>query len=96
MKKIILVIGMLILVGCSAGKEKIETYIDEPQTLLKDPTYTTYKEQSDALEKQYLRKKITYAQYVEQKKELEEKYAKEASELNEKVSPTGKSHEAIR
>ena len=85
MKKIIWVVFIFILVGCSAGKEKIETYVDEPQNILQDPGFATYREQLEAFEKQYLRKKITYAQYLEHKKELDEKYAKEAAELNEKI-----------
>lgn len=87
MKNIFFVVLMFVMMGCSAGKEKLETYIDEPGTILKDPNFTSYKEESDALEKQYLRKKITYAEYLDKKKELDDNYAKEAAELNEKVGP---------
>lgn len=65
------------LVGCSSGKEKLETYLDNPATLIEDPHYASYEEKASALEHQYLAKEITFADYQERKKELEKKYTAE-------------------
>ena len=87
MKKIIFIMLMFVLVGCSVGKEKLETYIDEPENIIKDPHFTSYKEKLDALESEYLKKKITYAEYLDRKKELDDTYAKEVKERSEKIIP---------
>lgn len=77
MKNYFLLLVILFFAGC--------TYLENPEKLLKDPNYTTYKEKNEALEHEYLQEKITYPQYLERKKQLEEDYAREAQDVNEKV-----------
>lgn len=85
MKKILFAVFITILAGCSAGQEKLKTYLDEPQAILKDPHYADYKEKADTLESSYLKKEITYAEYLEKKKELDENYDKEVQERTDKI-----------
>lgn len=88
MKRNILFFLMIIgLMGCSVGQEKLETYLENPETILKDPHFAEYQANMDALESEYLAKKITYAEYLERKKELDEKYTKEVKDRNEIISP---------
>ena len=75
------------LTGCSVGQEKLETYLENPGTIIKDPHFAQYQQNLDSLESEYLAKKITYAEYLERKKELDEKYTKEVKERNEIISP---------
>ena len=77
MKKIFMFLMLICLVGCT---EKIRSYVDEPQTLLRDPHFAEYNNNAKALERSYLDGKITYAVYLEKKKELDEKYEKEVKE----------------
>ena len=87
MKKIIIGVLALFLAGCSAVQEKIETYSDEPENLVKDPHFADYKTRLDELESSYLKKKISYAEYLERKKEIDEQYNKEVKERTEKIIP---------
>lgn len=87
MKNIILFIFLLLILGCSAGREKLETYIEEPKYLIEDPHFAAYQGKRDALEHEYLGKKITYAEYLERKKELDDQYEKEVKERNAIVVP---------
>ncbi len=88
MKRIFLFLLILTgLTGCSVGQEKLETYLDNPETFIKDPHFAEYQANMDALESEYLAKKITYAEYIERKKELEDQYTKEVEERNEILSP---------
>ena len=87
MKKIIVVIFAFALLGCSAEQKRMETYMDDPSTILKDPHYTEYQEKMDSLESEYLSKKITYAEYLERKQKLEETYNKEVKDRNDIILP---------
>ena len=73
--------------GCSVGKEKFETYLNEPKYFIQDPHFAKYQEKRDALESEYLQKKITYAQYIERKDQLDEEYTKEVEERNAIINP---------
>ncbi len=87
-QKHLLIVLTVLLVGCAyKGQQALETYIDEPETILRDPHFTNYQEASDHLESEYLKKTITYAEYVEKKKELDDKYAKEVHERDSIVAP---------
>ena len=87
MKKIIFVIFAFALLGCSAEQQRMESYMDDPSTILKDPHYTEYQEKMDSLESEYLSKKITYAEYLERKQKLEETYNKEVKDRNDIILP---------
>ncbi len=63
--------------GCSAGTERIKTFITDPPSLLQDPHYAQHQTAMNDLEKEYLHKQITYAEYLEKKKQLEEDYTRE-------------------
>ena len=82
------IVTMMALTGCSAGQEKIQTYLENPGKLLEDPHFAEYQKNLDALESRYLAKEITYAEYLEQKKGLDEKYTKEVKDREEIISPS--------
>ena len=85
MKKFIF--GLLLLVvGCSYKGQNLETYVDEPQTILRDPHFANYQEARDHLESEYLQKKMTYGEYLEKKKELDDKYTKEVQKRDAIIS----------
>jgi Tfp pilus assembly protein PilP len=86
MKKSIMLLLTLVLVGCTYGTEKLQTYLDEPKYLIQDRHFDKYKTKRDALESEYLQKKITYAEYIERKKMLDENYAKEVQERDAKMA----------
>ena len=77
---------ILLLAGCARS---LETYVEHPETILRDPHFEGYQENLDALESQYLNKKITYAQYLEQKKQLENTYNKEVRQREEIINSPG-------
>ena len=81
MKKIILLLCMLVLFGCSYGQD----YLRNPSSFIRDPHFTEYKDNRDDLERSYLHKEITYAEYIEQKNKVDEQYSKEVQERNSKV-----------
>lgn len=81
MKKIILLLCMLVLFGCSYGQD----YLRNPSSFIRDPHFTEYKNNRDDLERSYLHKEITYAEYIEQKNKVDEQYTKEVQERNSKV-----------
>jgi len=68
--------------GCA---ERLETYIEEPATIIQDPHFAEYEKKQQALEHQYLQKEITYAQYLEKKGELEDQYTKEVDDRNKVI-----------
>ncbi len=86
-KNIFCLLISVILMGCSVGQEKLETYLGSPKNFIKDPHFAQYQESLNALESEYLDKKITYVEYLGMKKELDEKYAKEVQEREEIISP---------
>lgn len=70
----ILIVFSLMLAGCA---DKIQSYIDEPKTFLKDPHFDNYKDGLEALESSYLKKEISYAEYLDKKEKLDNQYSKE-------------------
>ena len=83
MKKIILFLMFTALVGCA---DTIRSYVEEPQTILRDPHYAQYQEDAKTLERSYLDGQITYAVYLERKKQLDDKYNKEVMERESMIS----------
>ena len=74
MKNSIVILTFLIFIGCSYD---MQTYVDEPRTLLVDPLTVENTKALDALEDAYLKKKISYEEYLKQKAILEEDYARD-------------------
>lgn len=85
-KKGLLVVLAVLLVGCTYEGQKLSTYFDSPRSLIKDPHFTSYKEKRDALESQYLQREISYADYVEKMDALDDSYAKEVKERDAKIT----------
>ena len=77
MKNIVFFVVLMLVAGCH--------YLEEPETLLRDPHYTAYKERLDALESQRLKGEITYAQYLEKKKQADDNYTREVQERTQKI-----------
>lgn len=89
MKKLMPVIVLtFFLLGCSdySGQGALKNFLVHPETWLKDPHFTEYKENRDELESAYLNKEITYAEYVKQKEELDERYDAQVKERNKILS----------
>ncbi len=82
LKKNLLLLCVLFVVGCSYGKE----YLENPDTFIRDPHFTSYKKDLGTLESSYLKKEITYAEYVEEKDKIDQRYAKEVQERNSIIS----------
>ncbi|MBU0468458.1 MAG: hypothetical protein KKD07_01990 [Candidatus Omnitrophica bacterium] len=85
-KKGLLVLLAMVLVGCTYQGEKLSSYFENPRSIIKDPHFTNYKAKRDALESQYLQKEISYADYSEGMDALDESYAKEVQERDAKIS----------
>ena len=83
MKKILMVICALMLSGCAYGKG----YLENPESFIRDPHFTEYKNKRDALESTYLRREITYAEYIEQRDKLDNKYDQEVQERTSVIMP---------
>ncbi|MBF0479515.1 MAG: hypothetical protein HQL26_08530 [Candidatus Omnitrophica bacterium] len=81
---LILLLGLAVL-GCSYQGKKLSDYIDDPKSIIKDPHFQQYKEERDVLESQYLKKEITYADYTQKMSDLDAKYTKEVSERDSKL-----------
>lgn len=79
MKKVILLLIIVGLSGCSYGKQHVEFMLDNPPGVLEDSLYAGYEAQFEDLESQYLQKEISYAEYVEKKSDLEDRYTQEAN-----------------
>lgn len=83
------VVGLvMLLAGCTYEGKSLESYLEEPESIIKDPHYGEYQAKLDALESQYLHKEISYAEYVGKKKELEDIYTKEVRDRNDVISPS--------
>ena len=80
-KKSLLLFCALALFGCSYG----QNYLENPETFIRDPHFTDYKEKRDDLERQYLRKEITYVEYIEKKDRLDGTYDREVQERTNKI-----------
>ena len=83
MKKTIFVLMALALTGCG---ERLESYVDNPASIIEDPHFTGYEQKKDALESEYLRHKITYAEYLERKEKLDNTYTKEVKERTDIIT----------
>ena len=81
-KKSLLLFCVLALAGCSYG----QNYLENPETLIRDPHFADYKDKRDNLERQYLRKEITYVEYIEGKDRLDEKYDREVQARTDIIS----------
>jgi hypothetical protein len=86
MKKWMLLVLACAVVGCSYQGKTFGEYLNDPQSLIKDPHFTAYKDKREQLESDYLNKKITYADYVAAVKELDNNYAREVQQRNEKIA----------
>ncbi len=73
---------LALLTGCSYG---METIIDAPGVVLKDPHYAGHVKKMENLERRYLQKEINYAEYLEEKKRLEETYIREVREREDEM-----------
>jgi len=73
MKKLLLSVLILFVlcIGCTR---------DDIRNFVKDPHFTSYKDQLDNLESAYLRDEISYPVYLKRKKEIEDTYTKEVQE----------------
>ncbi len=69
-----LVCVMLIGSGCSSGERPVQSFIENPPTVLKDTAFTQYQEELNDVESRYLAGEIDYAQYMAEKKEIEHEY----------------------
>lgn len=61
----------------SCGCSNIESYVEDPSSMLRDPRFTQHEQQMHDLERAYLYKEIPYTEYLEKKKRLEDTYARE-------------------
>ena len=82
MKKSLVLLCFLTFLGCTYGQE----YLERPDAFIRDPHFTSYKRDRDALESSYLKKEITYAAYIEQKDKMDDQYSKEVQERNAIIS----------
>jgi hypothetical protein len=80
---IVTVVIVTAVTGCSYSDGHMREYLDNPETILRDPGFTEYEESLNKLESRYLNGEITYAEYMSQKKEVENKYNKEVQERTE-------------
>ena len=71
MKKILLVLFIFTGVGC---EDRLMSYWRQPETILQDPHFMEYQQQSERLEYQYLYKQISYVEYRERKAQLDQDY----------------------
>ncbi|MEW5894235.1 MAG: hypothetical protein AB1650_00510 [Candidatus Omnitrophota bacterium] len=76
MKKLLILLILSGLLGCSYGKEHVELIFDNPG-VLEDSLYAGYQKKLDEIERQYLRKEISYADYIRLKQELDDQYSAE-------------------
>lgn len=81
MKRLIVLLGLLVVMGCTYEQEYREG------SFLRDPHFTAYKNNRDALESSYLKKEITYAEYIEQRDHLDDQYAKEVQKRTAVIIP---------
>jgi hypothetical protein len=79
MKKTMLVVSAIFMMGCSAN------YLENPQYIVKDPHFEGYQTKKDAIETRYLDKEITYAQYLEDVKALDQEYSKEVQHREDAI-----------
>lgn len=88
MKKGFILLLFMCIVGCSNGGADFANYLENPRELIRDPHYSQYKADRDALESQYLHKEITYAEYMEQVRIIDDNYTKEVDERTHIIDST--------
>ena len=77
MKKYAVVVLGLLLAGCTYEGKKLDSYVNDPASIIQDPHFAGFQEKKDTVESQYLRKEINFAEYTKQIKELDDKYNQE-------------------
>ena len=87
MNRMIIILFVALLAGCTYTGQNPENYFDDPATILQDPHFGSYQQQGDELERQYLEKKMTYADYLEKKRVLDDKYSKDVKKRDAIISP---------
>lgn len=85
MKKYFIILAGLLLIGCSYQGKDLESYVNDPASIIQDPHYASYKDNKDAIESRYLRKEISYADYIKQTQELDDKYNQEVKSREKKL-----------
>ena len=84
MKRCLLLLCAALVAGCSYG----QNYLENPESLIRDPHFAAYKDKRDDLESSYLRKEITYAEYIDKRDELDDQYTKEVNKRNSVIVST--------
>lgn len=77
MKNVLLLLAVIMSAGCA---ETFQDYLEQPQTILRDPHYAKYQDAQRELEHAYLINEIDYVEYLEKKKDLDERYAREVQD----------------
>ena len=87
-RTVIVLMGLIFAAGCSYKGEDLNTYLENPSQIIKDPHFSHYQEKRDSLESQYLSKEISYADYVKQLEELDDQYSKEVQDRTDIITGT--------
>ncbi len=80
MKRLLLGMVILGLVGCAYEGTRFKDYFEDPKLLIEDPLFLQYRQEREDLEKQYLNKKISYAEYLQELRDLDARYDKEVED----------------
>ena len=87
MKKVIVLLFVAVcLAGCTYEGSTLQTYVEDPTTLIQDPHFTRYQEKRDTLERAYLHKEITYADYLKKRDALDDQYAQEVQQRDHSIA----------
>lgn len=76
MRKYLWAVVLLAASGCTTDMENV----------MKDPHFSKYEEEQNALEHAYLQKEIPYSDYEARRKEIQAKYEQEVEEREQKIS----------
>ncbi|HRZ40492.1 MAG TPA: hypothetical protein P5246_05740 [Candidatus Omnitrophota bacterium] len=71
---ILFLMCVALVAGCSFEQRPVQSFIENPPKVLRDPAFTEYQEQMEALESRHLAGEISYAEYVAEQKEIQEGY----------------------
>ena len=88
MNKWLVVLLPILVIGCAYEGKSLQSYIDNPGSIVEDPHFADYQEHRDSLESRYLSKEITYAEYKQELEVLDRKYDKEVEQREAVVLPT--------